>query len=867
MAFVAGHKLGPYEILAWIGAGGMGEVYRARDTKLEREVAIKVLPDAVAQNPERLARFEREAKVLAALNHPNIAQIYGVEQGALVMELVEGQTLKGPIPLQTALTYARQIADALEAAHEKGITHRDLKPANIKITPGGTVKVLDFGLAAVSHTPAPASGDPTDSPTVTLQATQAGVIVGTAAYMSPEQASGKPVDKRADIWAFGVVLFEMLSGQRLFRGETISHTLASVIKDEPNWDAVPVPVRRLLRRCLEKDPKRRLRDIADAMLLLEESPVSPERRHRSVFPWAVAGALAAALTFSLGTSGRAPRAAAARQFLQLDLDAGPDEVSQPALSPDGSVLVFVSKGQLATRRLDQAKVMLLAGTDGAAFPFFSPNGQWIGFFAERKLKKIALEGGAPQTLCDVPTPRGGSWGEDGFIIASLDTLAGLSRVPVAGGEPQPFTDTQGDPEGMTAHRWPQVLPGGRGVLFAATANVRGSLRVLAPGGKMKTLVANSTYGRYLPTGYLVYLQAGTLFAAPMDLTRLELTGPAVPLVQGVGYTPNVAHAEFDLAPSGTLVYVRGPGAGGRVVSWLDSSGTLTPILSKPTEYLYPRISPDGKRLAIILSQDNKNDLWVFDSVRDTMTRLTSGTQGDVLYPQWTPDGEFILYGSPRTLAWTRSDGSARADTGISAAPGVQNLWSISGDSKWLTFSGGGASWKIAVERSAGALRLGRPVRLLANAGVPAVSPDGHFLAYSSNQSGRSEVYVTSFSSSEDARTEGAAPRWQVSNQGGTYAIWSRSEQQLFYFGPDRRIWSVAYTTVGDSFRPEKPRVWSPKRLAELGNTPPYDIDPSGKRAAVFVDPGGEDPKPETHLRVLLNVGDELRRRAAASAKP
>ena len=449
-----GRRLAHYEITAAIGEGGMGAVYRATDTKLHREVAIKVLPDEFAADPDRMARFTREAQVLASLNHPNIATIYGVEDRAIVMELVEGADLRGPLPLDTALNYAGQIADALEAAHEKGITHRDLKPANIKVTPQGVVKVLDFGLAKI--------GAATPDPNATTRtSTQPGLVMGTAGYMAPEQARGQVVDKRADIWAFGVVLWEMLTGKQLFGGATGSDAIASVLTREPDLGAVPAKVRRLLASCLEKDPRKRLRDISAWRYLLQEEP-PPSRSSSKLSSMIAAGLLTVGFAIVLWRAPGTP-AATTRPLVQLDLDVG-DDVSYPAISSDGQRLAFVTKNQLAVRRLDQSKITFYPGTEGATSPFFSPDGEWIAFFAGGKLKKISWDGVSSVTLCDAPSAGSGSWGEDGNIIARLQ-LGALSKLSAAGGPPQPFTDLKREPAGTTGHMFPQVLPAGKGVLY------------------------------------------------------------------------------------------------------------------------------------------------------------------------------------------------------------------------------------------------------------------------------------------------------------------------------------------------------------------------------------------------------------------
>ncbi|MGO9261218.1 MAG: protein kinase domain-containing protein [Bryobacteraceae bacterium] len=659
MALTPGMRLGHYEIVGPLGAGGMGEVYRARDTKLKRDVAIKVLPAAFARDPERLARFTREAEVLAALNHPNIATIYGVEEGALVMELVEGETLaeivqRGPLPLDAALAYAAQIADALEAAHEKGIVHRDLKPANVKVTPERRVKVLDFGLAAVAQASA-CESDPQSSPTLTISPTRAGVILGTAAYMSPEQARGKTVDKRADIWAFGVVLYELLTGRLLFQGEDLTETLAAVVKEEPRLEGVPPQVRRLLRSCLEKDPKNRLRDIGDAWKLLEEAPSAPAARgggHR--FWWPAAAALLAGLA-TWGWLHTKPPAPGPVIRWTIPLPAT-SIAPMVALSRDGTRMAYTdhTPGQgvplLMLRMMDQLEAKPIPGSEGGAGPSFSPDGQWLVYTfgpPPLKVKKIPVTGGTPITLCDGTAVYGASWGAADTILLGGVTGKGLLRVAAAGGAPQTLT-TPDAKKGETTHRHPQWLPGGRAVLFTIATGTGYDTSQIAvldlKKGGYRVLVKGGSDARYIPTGHLVYARGGTLLAVPFDVKRMAVTGAEAPVVEGVAsyLTGTSGRADYAVADSGLLVYRPDASQGaGRSLVWADRRGNRQPINVPPRDYRIPRVSPDGDRAAVEIagsqstSGSGNSDIWVVELARGVSTRLTS--EGSNTFPAWTPD--------------------------------------------------------------------------------------------------------------------------------------------------------------------------------------------------------------------------------------
>src|SRR5579862_271163 len=938
MPLTPGTKLGPYEIVAPLGTGGMGEVYRARDSKLNREVALKVLPAAMASDADRMARFQREAQVLASLNHPNIAAIYGLEDSssvrALEMEIVEGPTLAeriagtrpltqpssvgrapqvlgpppspqargaggegvrpSPIPLDETLHIARQITEALEFAHERGIIHRDLKPANIKITPDGAVKVLDFGLAK-ALTPDPSGTNISNSPTLTAAATQAGMILGTAAYMSPEQAKGKTVDRRADIWAFGCVLYETLTGTKVFEGETVSETLAAVIKDEPDWgrlsEATPPRVIELVKRCLIKDPKRRLRDIGEARITLEEVQSSPDARPPltpllteegkrearggklwpRTLPWAVAAMASLAAIILAVALWRATRPVE-QPLTRLSVDLGPQAMTAlnltTAISPDGRRLVFAAHGpngkpQLATLLLDQSQATTLPGTENGGNPFFSPDGQWIGFIADGQLKKISVQGGAPVTLCSVsPNTMGANWGDDGSIVLGDGTLSPLYRIPAAGGALEPLSKLA---PGEITHRWPQVLPGGGAVLFtgsaSASAQDNANIEVLSlKTGQVKILQHGGYYGRYLPSGHLVFLRQGALFGVKFDAQRLEVEGTPSPLLDDVASNSSTGAGQFDFSGAGTFVYLAGKSAAEVwQMAWLDSSGRTQPVLAAPGSYGTPRLSPDGRKLAFV---GEGSDVYVHDLDRDTTSRLTFN--GRSLVPVWSPDGKYLVFrttGNDFGILWVRSDGAGEPQQ-LMESLNILVPWSFSPDGRRLLYfehhpNTGYDLWTLGLDLAdPDHPKPGKPELFLASPAdenVPRFSPDGRWVAYRSNESGTDEVYVRPF-------PPGNGGKWQISLGGGLYALWAKDGRDLFYETADNRIMVMDYTVEGGSFVPSKPRLWCDKQLFYAG-TSNLDLAPDGKRFLVLLmseaKPG---EKASVHVTMLLNYFDELRRR-------
>lgn len=876
MALSIGDKLGAYQILELIGSGGMGIVYRALDSRLEREVAIKVSSEKFGE------RVEREARAAAALNHPNICALYDVGPNYLVMELVEGESPAGPLPCAEALPIALQIADALSEAHEKGIVHRDLKPANIKVKADGTVKVLDFGLAKIQH-----EQPCENSATVAMSVTQPGVILGTPGYMSPEQAAGKPADKRADIWSFGVVLYEMLTGKRLFRGETVTETLANVIHAEPEWERIPAQIQPLLKKCLEKDPRRRLRDIGDARTLLEFS--EPATATSRVWP---AAAAATVVLAALGIVVWAPWHTTKpddRPLVRLDVDLGTD-VSLPSphnsltsviLSPDGRQLAFVSgaPAKLFTRNLSQAAARQYPETEGAEYPFFSPDGKWIGFFSGGKLKKVPAQGGSPDDIGDGFDATGASWGSDDVIVAGGQLNGGgLVQVSASGG---PLTKITEASKGEFVHALPQVLPGRRAVLFAVHVEPRegdlddATVEVVTLNDRhRKVLVRGGTAPRYIEVmpgnGYLIYENRSTLFAIPFDLERLETYGTAVPVAFDIAYHELSGTGHFDVSGTGTFIYRRSADKGDvRNLSVIEPNRTIqlaTPtlagkttqeaLLEKQDAYISAKPSPDGKQLALIISDTRKGALSVYDRQRDVVTRFPYS--GDVLNTIWTPDGRYLLFSSQAGILWARSDGVEPPQPLIQKAG--QTASSINGSR--LAFTQLEADsvpqiWTVHFEEREGRLKAGEPEQFQNEGGLePMFSPNGKWLAYKSVDS-TPEIYVRPFPLPSSGGT-----KIQISSGGGSHPFWSPTNNEILYQRDDQ-IMAVTYTERGGVFVAERRRVW----LQRFGGTNvSWSLAPDGKRLVVVASPS---PIPQTstplqaadHTIVFVqNFMDELRRR-------
>ena len=824
MPLNVGSRLAHYNVTAKIGEGGMGEVYRARDTKLDRDVALKVLPQAFTDDPDRLARFEREAKVLASLNHPNIGHIYGLEeaegQKALVLELVEGPTLaerikQGPIPVEEALPIAKQIAEALEAAHEQGIIHRDLKPANIKVKDDGTVKVLDFGLAKAFQ-PDASDVSASMSPTISLTAaaTQMGMVIGTAAYMSPEQAKGNQVDRRADIWAFGCVLYEMLTGRRVFDAPDVSEVLASVLLKDPDLTSVPtdVPpsVRTLLGRCLVKESKDRLRDVGEARIALQV-PVTPasatlpsshkgqgtEPRDSRQLLRLAGGTLVLGLaigSYSVWSLGPATMAPVSR-FAIIASGLATVGLSSPlALSPDGRTLVYVAINgtrQLYQRPLEQLEPTPIRGTEGAAGPVFSPDGQWVAFWTlppDGFLKKVSLSGGPSVTLTPVGNFRWAAWGADGTIIfAAGGEESGLWRVADSGGVAQQIATVE---EEGARYIDPQLTPDGRAVLFTIAAGEQRQVAVRSLESGEQRVLLDGASAHLLSTGHLLFSREDSLWAVPFDVDRLELAGEPSPVLEGV-QTNTDEIGRFAVGGDGSLAYVTGEASaeGTRVLVWVGRDGREESIAMPARPYFAARLSPDRTQLAVEVRGDN-TDVWVHDLARGTQSRLTFDPGLD-RFPVWTPDGERIAFssnreGGTRDIFWKLAVGTGQPELVVSYPEEQLDSWSWTPDGQSLLINENGVDISMV---TLGGDQARQPVLEEAfNEGVPEVSPDGQWMAYRSSETGQLEVFVRPF-------PDVAGGKWQISTTGGNYPAWSPDGRELFYRRPsDRALMRVTVET-------------------------------------------------------------------------
>jgi eukaryotic-like serine/threonine-protein kinase len=905
MTLAPGSRFGSYEILAPLGAGGMGEVYRAHDATLGRDVAIKILPDTWLADPDRLARFDREARVLAALNHPHIGSIYSVDTAAgvraLVLELVEGPTLdeylkqrtpKGSSPgWQQPLRIARQVADALEAAHEKGIVHRDLKPANIKLTPEGVVKVLDFGLS--THAAGRSAADPSeppDSQQTLSRATQSGVILGTAAYMSPEQARGQTVDKRTDIWAFGCLLFEILSRRAPFPGNTIADTLASVLEREPNWallpDDTPPAVRRLIARCLVKDPRERLRDIGDARLEIDSALAHPNAQEASPTPrggmsarhWlatTIAAAAAAALlvwTFAPRTTTIAPVGGLVARLTIVPASDEPLAIDAPALaiSPDGRHLAYVagrgSHQTIYVHDIDRFGSRQLSGTDGASSPFFSPDGQWIGYIANGKLRKVLASGGPPQTIAEATQAVNnfavGSWESDDTILFTPTIGVGIFRMPAAGGVANAVTTLK---ESESNHRWPQLLPDGKTLLFSVTtgSDSQAYVQSLASGERRPML--RGAGARYVPTGHLVYVQAGTLMAVPFDLGRLKVTGAPVAVLSGVMQvarlrtgSANNTVPQISFSSSGTMAYVP---AGSRppqsALVWVNRQGMEQPAGESRGMYFQPRLSPDGRRAAVTVVGEDHDDIWLYDLARETWSRFTS--EGNNGFSVWTPDGRRLTYVSDRAgrenIYWKPLDGSGPDERlRVDDRSAFPFSWTRDGILAYVRVHPQTLQdiWMLRLDRR------DKPDAFLETPygeGAPMFSPDGRWVAYASSESGRNEIYIRPFG--------GAGEKITVSTDGGNEPVWSRDGRELFYRNGDAMMSvSISAGATLNTGRPQ--RLFERPYERTLALWPNYDVAPDGQRfLMVKTIDAGETP---AQINVVLNWFEELKRVVAASGR-
>jgi len=945
LSVAPGTRLGPYEIQSQIGAGGMGEVYRAKDTRVDRVVALKVLPEEFFEDEERRGRFGREAKLLASLNHPGIAILYAFEEipgsvpsstrHLLSMELVEGEGLDakiaaGPMSIGESLSLSRQIAEALEAAHEKGIVHRDLKPANVRVTPNGRVKLLDFGLAKIFEGNGGSGSTPavTQSPTLTARATAAGMILGTAAYMSPEQARGKVVDKRTDVWAFGCVLFEMLTGKRAFEGETVSDTLAALLTREPDWsllpEGTPERVREILRKCLRRDARARLHDIADARLDLEElsaatstGPLPFEektaapsstvgrsdvtRRERgstkSLFlPWGIAAAFAAAAGIFgiLALRTRAPERGATPAFrgqLLLSTDDLIESVGAAVvISPDGTRLAYATRGprpRLFLRPLERLQPVEVPESDGAVAPFFSPDGKWVAFFAGGKLKKAPVSGGVPVTICDAPIPRGGAWVSEDTIVVAQRSVGGLVVVAASGGEPKVLTKVDVAARERT-HRWPAALPGGKAVVFATQLSGGdyddGILEAVdLASGKRTVIHRGGAFPRWSPSGHVLFARKGTIYAAPFDPGTLALTGRPVPVLEKVlsstgGEAPSDGSAQIDVSASGVCAYRTGEPETLFTLAVVDRKGAVIRKTSPPRGYSWMRFSPDGTRAAVQISGPSQSDIWIYDVARDALSKLTF--EGDNQGAVWSPDGRDVVYASDRDREFVaRPGGSAatlrgfyrkRADGSGPARllfkfDGLLAPTGLSPDGRVLAFQASRAETQmdLGVVRLKGDGVDGEPEIVLsgpANEAGGVFSPDGRWLAYEVTDGGLGYVYVRN--------AAGGDAKWQVSDHMGSAPRWSRDGTLYYVRRGEASVVATRVTAEGGApvFGKEEPLFRLSSFEAGSQIVAGWDVSPDGEKFLTLIREGAANTPDANHVTLVSDFADELRRLAPAGAK-
>jgi Tol biopolymer transport system component len=870
MALASGAHVGSYEILSSLGAGGMGEVYRARDRRLDRTVAIKILPEALANDPERIARFEREAKTLAALNHPNIAHLYGLEESdgarALVMELVEGPTLadriaQGPIPIDEALPIAKQIAEALEAAHEQGIIHRDLKPANIKVRPVATVKVLDFGLAKALDQTASGATNLTNSPTLSIQATQAGMILGTAAYMSPEQARGTAVDKRTDLWAFGCVLYEMLTGLAVFQGATVSDTLAAVLKTEPHWTALPddtpASIRRLLRRCLAKDRQRRMDSARDAGLEIDEAymPVEAAENQRGAVtshPYLLSRITLVVLIL-LATAGGLGLVAYLRRPAE-ELQAYRSSIQAPdgtvlgsrstralsfALSPNGRHLAFVAttadgRQRLWVRQLDQGTASPFEGVDNVDRPFWSPDSRSVAFFAEHQLRRIEIGAGSVRTICDTPdqqgTFSGGTWNAEGTILFASGGSQ-IYRVAASGGAPMAVVTADAS-AGETALSGPLFLPDGHHFLFVGRAAPPAppSVYVSSIDDSRRTRLFEGAANVEYAQGRLLFVQGTTLVAQPFDASRRTLNGEPAPIADGIRVSPALNFGDFSISATGVLAYQTGQTLS--QLTWFDRTGKPTGVVGQRADYNTVNLSPNGTKAAISLRDGAGNmSLWLFDLVRGVPTRFTFGPAQEVA-GVWSPDGTQLAFDSVRkgrSYLYRRATNGSPSEDVLEASPIIKFAASWSSDGKFLLYISAGVTPRTGNDIWVLPLFGDRkPYPFLQtpyNEGRANFSPDGRWIAYASNESGSGlDVYVAAF--------PGAAGKLRVSLAGGDSPRWRRDGREIFYVAPDGKLMAAAVNGQGAVFQVGAVTPLFDLRMRDQRLGTPYDVTADGQHFLV-----------------------------------